>query len=783
MFFFFFNEHLEDLRNAAESSNIKAIIECEDYYFQKALDKYEEYKNLNVDDSVLNDLINQSEAKPFSYEKLLNNYSQGTKEQETLRIIGELISYIDKNAAMKNTLNEYSDKRTMALAFVRQNVWVKYLLRFKQGASLEELPEVIQNALRYIEHPDKEISVFAEQRKTQIFKTIFDGKDGNLFECMKEIGIRAKNPKNDGYLYSKILHSENIRQLWEEGDPPILVRQKKTWSYAPGEDGRKWDELRENGIMAIGWDEIGDLKEYKSKEEIKNELRQVYGTESNYMNDGLALWQFCNEIQIGDRIFAKAGSKTLLGIGEVVSDYEYDNDREEYKHIRKIKWIKAGRWELDEKFAIKTLTDITAFDEFCKKVEAIVADSGNDRISSASFLKWFSPIIEALKELGGEGTPVQVREKIIVNCNLTESELTETRGKNNTNKFKNEVAFAREYLKKDGYLNASTSGVWKLTDKGYSCVMTDELASSIFKRIAALHKALRDGVGVLPDETWEVYTKQDFLKDVFISEEQYESLKELLRRKKNIILQGAPGVGKTYAAKRLAYSIMGEKDEDRVKLIQFHQSYSYEDFIMGYRPTDNGFSIKHGVFYDFCKLAQGNPDKPFFFIIDEINRGNLSRIFGELLMLIEADKRGEKMTLAYEDVNFYVPENVYIIGMMNTADRSLAIIDYALRRRFCFFELVPAFKTENFSQYLKDNNVDDAVIEKIVRKLSYLNSKIENDPNLGSGFRIGHSYFCDCNTDSLWYENVIKYEVAPLLEEYWFDDLETAKDLIKELLR
>lgn len=667
MFFFFFNEHRDELRKATESGRAKAIIESEDFYFQKALDKYEEYKKLDVDDTLLSVLIAQTDVKPFSYERMLNGYRQGTKEREVLRVIGELISYIDKNAAMKNTLNEYADKRTMALAFVRQNVWVKYLLKFKQGTSLLDLPEIIQNAIRYIEHPDQEITVFSEQRKKIIFETIFNGEDGNIFTSMKGIGITSKNPLNDGHLYSAILHSENIRTLWEKSKSkeilPEVIEEQKTWSYAPGEDGRKWEEFKKDDIMAIGWDAVGDLARYGSKEEIKTELTRLYGTESTYMNDGHALWQFCNEVQIGDRIFAKAGSKILLGIGEVISDYEYDNNREEYKHLRKVNWIKVGRWELDEKFAIKTLTDITAYEEFCEKVENVANDN-------------------------------------------------------------------------------------------------------------------------IVDVTWEAYTKQDFLKDVFVSEEQYDALRELLIRKKNIILQGAPGVGKTYAAKRLAYSIIEEKDEKRVKLIQFHQSYSYEDFIMGYRPTENGFSIKHGVFYDFCKVAQGNPDKPFFFIIDEINRGNLSKIFGELLMLIEADKRGEKMALVYEDENFFVPENIYIIGMMNTADRSLAIIDYALRRRFCFFELVPAFGSESFREYLIGNNVDEAIVNKIVRSLSYLNSKIENDPNLGSGFRIGHSYFCDCNTaDNLWYESIIKYEVAPLLEEYWFDDLETAKDLIEELLR
>ena len=159
------------------------------------------------------------------------------------------------------------------------------------------------------------------------------------------------------------------------------------------------------------------------------------------------------------------------------------------------------------------------------------------------------------------------------------------------------------------------------------------------------------------------------------------------------------GRRKTFAAKRLAYSMMGHKDDSRIELVQFHQNYSYEDFVMGYKPTDSGFALKSGVFYEFCNKASSQPGKDFFFIIDEINRGNMSKIFGELLMLIEKDYRGTEATLAYNGKAFSVPENLFIIGMMNTADRSLAMIDYALRRRFSFFEISPGFETESLHAY------------------------------------------------------------------------------------
>lgn len=273
--------------------------------------------------------------------------------------------------------------------------------------------------------------------------------------------------------------------------------------------------------------------------------------------------------------------------------------------------------------------------------------------------------------------------------------------------------------------------------------------------------------GELHEEMADKYTREDFLNEVFLSETDYDTLCELLEMNKNVILQGAPGVGKTFAAKRLAYSILGRKYDSCIKMVQFHQSYSYEDFIMGFRPTENGFVLSPGPFYGFCEKARSDKRKHFF-IIDEINRGNLSKIFGELLMLIEADKRGEKVNILYKNKEFGIPENVYIIGMMNTADRSLAIIDYALRRRFSFFEMEPAFDSEKFIDKLAGSSEKT---DKVIAVIKQLNQDISEDDSLGKGFRIGHSYFCrDKVLDENMLRMIIKYEILPLINEYWFDE-------------
>lgn len=271
------------------------------------------------------------------------------------------------------------------------------------------------------------------------------------------------------------------------------------------------------------------------------------------------------------------------------------------------------------------------------------------------------------------------------------------------------------------------------------------------------------------------YDKNDFLNEVFIDEKKYDSIVSILNKKKNIILEGAPGVGKTFMAKRLAYSIVGTKDTNKVELIQFHQSYSYEDFIEGYRPNEDGFELHRGIFYKLCKKAYNDKSNNYYLIIDEINRGNLSKIFGELLMLIECDKRENSLKLAYSEEEFSVPDNLYIIGLMNTADRSLALIDYALRRRFSFIRIEPVFDSEKFLKSFRDKF--DSDYTNIIDTIKKINEAIEDDKSLGSGFKIGHSYFCpnivDRKGNKKDLEDIIRYEIIPLLEEYWYDDEDT----------
>lgn len=425
-------------------------------------------------------------------------------------------------------------------------------------------------------------------------------------------------------------------------------------------------------------------------------------------------------------------------------------------------------------------------------------NQGNDLLpsSNSEFLKYFAPLIQAIKELGGSATRKEAHEKVIELMDITEEELSVTYEKTGASRVLNQIDFARNDLAHEGFISSGTKGVWALTELGMNIDMTMELAGLIHMKWVKINTAKRKGEPIPEIDLSKYYkkkidhkyTKKDFLNDVFITEPEYDKLRSLVLRKKNIILQGAPGVGKTFSAKRLAYSIIGEKNDNRICMVQFHQNYSYEDFIMGYRPNDNGgFELQSGVFFNFCERCKENPDKPYFFIIDEINRGNLSKIFGELLMLIETDKRGEKhkLNLVYGGTAFYIPENLHIIGMMNTADRSLAMIDYALRRRFSFYTMQPAFENADkngFDDYTAD--IQCELYHSVIAKIRELNNAIFKDSTLGKGFEIGHSYFAPENKtdiDDEWVRGVVEYEIIPLIEEYWFDDDKKVDEWTKAL--
>lgn len=457
----------------------------------------------------------------------------------------------------------------------------------------------------------------------------------------------------------------------------------RVWLMAAGIKSMLWNNFNGAGIASVGWADIGDLRNYKSREEILDALMETGEYEVKPMMIAKGLTDFQWNMRIGDTIIVKHGIKAILGVGEIIGDYVYDDSRQHHRHTRAVKWaalqppvsIPVGNRGITK----KTLTDFTPYKD------------------------WL-------------------------------------------------------YI--------------------------------MFQRID----------GSTPQDPGPPYTVPEALKDLFVRDKHFNRILDMLKLRKNLILQGPPGTGKTFMARRLAWCLIGSKDSRSIEMVQFHQSYAYEDFVQGYRPTETGgFILRNGVFYEFCERARGDKDTRYVFIIDEINRGNISRIFGELFMLIEADKREKQyaasLTYGAPGERFFVPPNVYILGMMNTADRSLAVVDYALRRRFAFEALAPVFGSPvgealdevKFKKYLGDNGVDENTIGLIQDRMADLNKEIRNDAELGPGFEIGHSYFVPRGPGEIdrkahdWYVKIVETQIAPLLREYWFDSLKKAEGEILKL--
>jgi 5-methylcytosine-specific restriction enzyme B len=581
---------------------------------------------------------------------------------------------------------------------------------------------------------------------------------------------------------------------------------KKYWIIAPGEAARKWDEFYDKGIIGIGWDEMGDLNKYDSRANIKDRLIVLYpeGSKSQ-KNNSLALWEFAKEMKIGDILIPKRGNSEYLGYGVVKGEYYFDDTRKEYMHLREVDWKKKGVWP--EEFApivTKTLTDVTKYPDYVNRLKRLIGieqeavipnqvnywwinanpkywkitdfevgqeqtySTHNEKGNKRSRYEYFKQIKPGDLALGYASSPIQ---KVIAVFEITKGAyIDEDDGTEKVSfiiqKFLPEPIGWEELLllpefESSEMMKNNQGSLFKLSKEAFNAILIKD-----FKRFTSI----------------EEYTLEDALKEIFIEKDELERILFAIEYKKNIILQGPPGTGKTFMAKRLAYLILEEKDKSKVEMIQFHQSYSYEDFIQGYRPVEDGsFKLINGIFYRFCKKAQADPDHKYFIIIDEINRGNLSKIFGELMLLIEADKRGPDfgVTLTYSDNNenkFFIPSNVYLIGTMNTADRSLAVVDYALRRRFAFITILPNFNSK-FKNDLINKGVDEGIVIKIIYKIGALNQEIAKDQNLKWGFQIGHSYFCNVpegTGDEEWYQQIIQNEIEPLLNEYWFDNEEKA---------
>jgi 5-methylcytosine-specific restriction protein B len=636
----------------------------------------------------------------------------------------------------------------------------------------------------------------------------------------------------------------------KQGIIKLNKERRSFYKLSPGSQASEWQSFWKQKIAALNYYDlgVGDIRPIQSREQLN--VKAGYSAD-NQTNKTWNLWLF-KSANIGDIIFANKGTNTCLGIGIIKGEYYYEESADKYNHRREVEWItdKVYQYKADSFEDYKTLFRPDTFSptkvsnflflEYIRlypeleKVfkshgieithdegeKSFVAEEQEEYVTKNMNFWWLNAnpsiwSISSVKEgdrqsytarnekgnkrriykhfetvkpgdlmIGYESSPVkQIKAIFEISQAL---HLTEKEGEVFEFEMveKLEVPVHWSELQSDpGLRNCEVF----INNQGSLFRLTEEEFDIIRSYIDTKNINQEREIQAADLKKYSYKTDPD---KPFVPEQEFNRTIQLLKRKKNIILQGPPGVGKTFLARKMAYEILGSVNDAQIEMIQFHQSYSYEDFIQGLRPGRNGFELRNGIFYTFCKRALAHPDRPFFFVIDEINRGNLSKILGEMMMLIEADKRGPKYSvkLTYaedESDTFYVPDNLYIIGTMNTADRSLAIVDYALRRRFAFIQIHPHFGSE-FRSLLKRRGISEGLIDHLCSTTAKVNGKIKSDIDLGDGFQIGHSYFCQFQNEQHendWWNDILQFEIRPLLEEIWFDDTKKAEEMLSLLNR
>lgn len=649
------------------------------------------------------------------------------------------------------------------------------------------------------------MQMFIRLRAEGILYGLYKGDDIKRFKNVSSVDsdyeLLETDSINDVIEYFKSMTDEVIS---------INKSIKQFWKYAPGEQGKYWDEMKEKGIMAVGWSQLKHMDNYPDPESIAAALN-ANPTDNTVTN----IDQFRNA-SIGDIIIANKGRKKTLGIGIITGPYEYDESREYYKHIRKVNWLitdfvdsnkslfRADTFSPTLKFSDIKKLYLEKEPEYKEILDSIDSDliipvtENEEGVEGESDLNYFwlnaNPKIWNFSELNVGETQTYTthndrgNKRRIYDCFLRANPgdkvigyvsspvrqvttLLEVSKKLFTNEQEGEVIEFRileflenpvdfEVLKEDELLSKADpvvnnqGSLFSLKETEYYAIL--DIVSNISPK--------RDRTPIK-----EKYLLNDLLEETDIGEDLLNKFISTVSAKKQVIFQGPPGTGKTYVAERIARFLC--QNRENIEIIQFHPSYSYEDFVEGYRPLESGgLKIKNGIFKEICRKAEVNKGEKFALIIDEINRGDVSKIFGELIYLLEY--RDKKVRLTYNpEITFQIPSNLYIIGTMNLADRSLSLIDYALRRRFSFISLETDYRL--ISKCNKDSNLD---IARVVENIKDVNNHISKTPSLGNNFIIGHSYFIGkpdkplkvkSIDDLLW---IWEYDLKPLLNEYYFDN-------------
>lgn len=692
-------EILQKLKDVLAEGSLNEIIQSEEFYFQKAINKYNEFMALpklgeEKTKEVLDRINSHKEGNSFSHMELIEEYKSETDVHDILEKLAELIAYIDSHAANKNELNKYEDSRTIARAGVRQNAWVINLLNYKQSENIDNLSGGVKNAIRYLLNPSGVLNILSERHRKLIGMFIFQNSsisldfDEVVIKELSALNIDVKNEKNRAYVYERILYSDNIKQIWNHN--------QTIWKMSHGYKSFNREE-RERYLN----EKIITIEENTGLKQGKN---------------------FVSEMKIGDLFYLCFSSKEIKLLGIITSDASDLTDNPD-----KIGWVKRSYEIIKE----------------CNNTEAY---KGTNMGWSPNHNSTFMTVKE-------EHLTIFEKELLLPYFDMHLEDLLN--------------------IDKSEYPSSKV----KIDNEGSSNAEPDDNDSS-----------------------------NDDPSNISLN--RYGNL--------NYIIYGPPGTGKTYNTVNYAVAMVENKEAEtlqvedyksvknrfeqlkndkQIAFITFHQSFGYEEFIEGIKPEINkasaneesntheiSYSLSDGVFKRFCSEALKHKNKNYVFIIDEINRGNISKIFGELITLIERSKRigREEETsavLPYSGDFFGVPQNVFILGTMNTADRSIALLDTALRRRFEFIEMMP--DTDVF-RMLNDNNELIVAGINIKHMLDMINKRIEI--LYDREHTIGQAYFIDLIRDSS-IENlssIFVHKVIPLLQEYFYDDYEKLRMILSD---
>jgi predicted Mrr-cat superfamily restriction endonuclease len=568
-------------------------------------------------------------------------------------------------------------------------------------------------------------------------------------------GLNAELQRNHHCNYKKYSNPEFSGEI-------LGKSQIKYWLYAPGENANMWDEFLQEGTMGLGWDNLGDLNEYATKGDIATRLKELSDNDSSKANDATANFDFKENISIGDIIIAKKGRNAYLGYGFVTSDYYYDHAAGSYRHRRKVNWVKHGKWETEHLVALKTLTDITNLPY--KPNPTLLASQAVLNIINGIHSEKTNhmPINQILYGPPGTGKTFKLKDKYFPMYTTKETSLSaEQHFKNVVSECSWWQVIALALLEL-----GDASKVAEIMNNRW-VIKKSELSDA--KSIRPIMWSCLQSHTIQTSETVGVKQRQA----PFIFNKKNESYWEILEME---VREQIPELYEMLESVN-NFNPSSDKEIQRYVFTTFHQSYSYEDFIEGIKPImidseldgNVAYHIEDGVFKQLCKKAALDPENRYAIFIDEINRGNVSAIFGELITLIEQDKRkgatnAMSALLPYSKKPFSVPQNVDIYGTMNTADRSVEALDTALRRRFSFEEMLPK------PELLKDKGengsgkVGAIVLEEL---LTTINERIE--ALVDRDHTIGHAFFMEVDSlDSL--RNVFANKVIPLLQEYFYGD-------------